>query len=120
VIIGLFIRGLLRFIFTTFSMEAVGKAAGAVVREMRRQPQAKPGILRGEDKPEYGTCVDIVTKAALLEMIIPALLPLVVVVAVAVIPQLGPVVLGGVLVGTIVTGLFIAIAMTSGDRKSVV
>jgi K(+)-stimulated pyrophosphate-energized sodium pump len=84
------------------------------VREVRRQLQAKPGILRGEDKPEYGTCVDIVTKAALREMIIPALLPLAVVVAVAVIPQLGPVVLGGVLVGTIVTGLFIAIAMTSG------
>jgi K(+)-stimulated pyrophosphate-energized sodium pump len=114
VIIGLFIGGLLPFIFTAFSMDAVGKAAGAVVREVRRQLQAKPGILRGEDKPEYGTCVDIVTKAALREMIIPALLPLVVVVAVAVIPQLGPVVLGGVLVGTIVTGLFIAIAMTSG------
>jgi K(+)-stimulated pyrophosphate-energized sodium pump len=114
VIIGLFIGGLLPFIFTAFSMDAVGKAAGAVVREVRRQFQAKPGILRGEDKPEYGTCVDIVTKAALREMIIPALLPLVVVVAVAVIPQLGPVVLGGVLVGTIVTGLFIAIAMTSG------
>lgn len=114
VIIGLFIGGLLPFIFTAFSMDAVGKAAGAVVREVRRQLQAKPGILRGEDKPEYGTCVDIVTKAALREMIIPALLPLAVVVAVAVIPQLGPVVLGGVLVGTIVTGLFIAIAMTSG------
>jgi len=114
VIIGLFIGGLLPFIFTAFSMDAVGKAAGAVVREVRRQLQAKPGILRGEDKPEYGTCVDIVTKAALREMIVPALLPLVVVVAVAVIPQLGPVVLGGVLVGTIVTGLFIAIAMTSG------
>ena len=114
VIIGLFIGGLLPYIFTAFSMDAVGKAAGSVVREVRRQLQAKPGILRGEDKPEYGTCVDIVTKAALREMIIPALLPLVVVVAVAVIPQLGPVVLGGVLVGTIVTGLFIAIAMTSG------
>ena len=114
VIIGLFIGGLLPYIFSAFSMDAVGKAAGAVVREVRRQLQAKPGILRGEDKPEYGTCVDIVTKAALREMIIPALLPLVVVVAVAVIPQLGPVVLGGVLVGTIVTGLFIAIAMTSG------
>jgi K(+)-stimulated pyrophosphate-energized sodium pump len=113
VIIGLFIGGLLPFIFTAFSMDAVGKAAGAVVREVRRQLQAKPGILRGEDKPDYGTCVDIVTKAALREMIIPALLPLVVVVAVAMIKPLGPVVLGGVLVGTIVTGLFIAIAMTS-------
>jgi K(+)-stimulated pyrophosphate-energized sodium pump len=114
VIIGLFIGGLLPFIFTAFSMDAVGKAAGAVVREVRRQLKAHPGILRGEDTPEYGTCVDIVTKAALREMIVPALLPLAFVILVAVIPQLGPVVLGGVLVGTIVTGLFVAIAMTSG------
>jgi K(+)-stimulated pyrophosphate-energized sodium pump len=114
VIIGLFIGGLLPFIFTAFSMDAVGKAAGAVVREVRRQLQAHPGILRGEETPEYGKCVDIVTKAALREMIVPALLPLVFVILVAVIPQLGPVVLGGVLVGTIVTGLFVAIAMTSG------
>ena len=113
VIIGLFIGGLLPFIFTAFSMDAVGKAAGAVVREVRRQLSAKPGILRGEDKPDYGTCVDIVTKAALREMIIPALLPVAFVVAVAVIKPLGPVVLGGLLVGTIVTGLFVAIAMTS-------
>jgi K(+)-stimulated pyrophosphate-energized sodium pump len=113
VVIGLFIGGLLPFIFTAFSMDAVGKAAGAVVREVRRQLAAKPGILRGEDKPDYGTCVDIVTKAALREMIVPALLPVLVVVLVAVIPQLGPVVLGGVLVGTIVTCLFVAIAMTS-------
>src|SRR5437660_519458 len=114
VIIGLFIGGLLPFIFTAFSMDAVGKAAGAVVREVRRQIQAKPGILTGADTPDYGTCVDIVTKAALREMIVPALLPLAFVILVAVIPQLGPVVLGGVLVGTIVTGLFVAIAMTSG------
>ena len=113
VIIGLFIGGLLPFIFTAFSMDAVGKAAGAVVREVRRQLQAKPGILTGQDLPDYATCVDIVTKAALREMIVPALLPLFFVVAVAMIPQLGPVVLGGMLVGTIVTGLFIAIAMTS-------
>src|SRR5881398_1344420 len=114
VIIGLFIGGLLPFIFTAFSMDAVGKAAGAAVREVRRQLQAKPGILTGQDRPEYGTCVDIVTKAALREMIVPALLPLVAVIAVAWIKPLGAVVLGGLLVGTIVTGLFIAIAMTSG------
>ncbi len=113
VIIGLFIGGLLPFIFTAFSMDAVGKAAGAVVREVRRQLTAKPGILRGEDKPDYGICVDIVTKAALREMIIPALLPVLFVVFVAAVKQLGPVVLGGLLVGTIVTGLFVAIAMTS-------
>ena len=113
VIIGLFIGGLLPFIFTAFSMDAVGKAAGAVVMEVRRQLTAKPGILRGEDKPDYGTCVDIVTKAALREMIIPALLPVLFVVLVAAIKPLGPVVLGGLLVGTIVTGLFVAIAMTS-------
>src|SRR5207245_7276728 len=90
VIIGLFIGGLLPFIFTAFSMDAVGKAAGAVVREVRRQLQAHPGILRGEDTPEYGTCVDIVTKAALREMIVPALLPLAFVILVAVIKPLGP------------------------------
>ena len=114
VIIGLFIGGLLPFVFTAFSMDAVGKAAGAVVREVRRQLQVKPGILTGQDRPEYGTCVDIVTKAALREMIVPALLPLVAVIVVAVLKPLGAVVLGGLLVGTIVTGLFIAIAMTSG------
>ena len=113
VIIGLFIGGLLPFMFAAFSMDAVGKAAGAVVREVRRQLAAKPGILTGEDKPDYGTCVDIVTKAALREMIIPALLPVAFVVAVAAIKPLGPVVLGGLLVGTIVTGLFAAISMTS-------
>jgi len=113
VIIGLFIGGLLPFVFTARSMDAVGVAAGAVVREVRRQLKAKPGILKGTSKPDYGTCVDIVTQAALRQMIIPALLPVIFVVGVAAIPGLGPVVLGGVLVGTIVTGLFVAIAMTS-------
>ena len=110
IIIGLFLGGLLPFVFTAFSMEAVGKAAGAVVKEVRRQLQAKPGILDGKDTPEYGACVDIVTKAALREMIVPALLPLAFVVVAAL---FGYVVLGGLLVGTIVTGLFVAIAMTS-------
>ena len=113
VVIGLFIGGLLPFLFTAFSMDAVGTAAGAVVREVRRQIAEKPGILQGTDKPSYAQCVDIVTKAALKEMILPALLPLIGVLGVALIPQLGPVVLGGVLVGTIVTGLFVAISMTS-------
>jgi len=109
VVIGLFIGGLLPFIFTALSMDAVGVAAGAVVREVRRQIAAKPGILKGEDTPEYGVCVDIVTKAALRQMILPALLPIVFVVGAA---FLGKEVLGGVLIGTIVTGLFVGIAMT--------
>ena len=113
VVIGLFIGGALPFFFTALSMDAVGNAAGAVVREVRRQLAAKPGILKGEDTPEYGTCVDIVTKAALGQMIWPALLPVLVVVVVAAIPALGKVALGGVLLGTIVTGLFMAISMTS-------
>ncbi|MDD5199328.1 MAG: sodium-translocating pyrophosphatase [Terrimicrobiaceae bacterium] len=113
IIVGLLIGGLLPYAFSAFSMDAVGKAAGAVVREVRRQLQAHPGILTGQDIPEYGKCVDIVTKAALREMIVPALLPLLTVVVVASIPALGPLALGGVLVGTIVTGLFQAIAMTS-------
>lgn len=113
IIIGMFIGGGLPFAFCAFSMDAVGKAAGAVVKEVRRQLAAKPGMLEGKDVPDYGTCVDIVTKAALREMIIPALLPVLVVVVVAWLPFFGPQVLGGVLVGTIVTGLFMGIAMTS-------
>jgi K(+)-stimulated pyrophosphate-energized sodium pump len=113
VIIGLFIGGLLPYMFSAFSMDAVGKAAGAVVSEVRRQIAAKPGILEGKDTPDYSQCVDIVTKAALREMIIPALLPVLAVILVAAIPALGKVVLGGVLVGSIVTGLFMGISMTS-------
>ncbi|MDX6766949.1 MAG: sodium-translocating pyrophosphatase [Candidatus Methylacidiphilales bacterium] len=113
VIIGLFLGGMLPFIFTAYSMDAVGKAAGAVVSEVRRQIAEKPGLLLGTEKADYGRCVDIVTTAALREMILPALLPVIFVVAVAAIPQLGAVVLGGVLVGSIVTGLFVAISMTS-------
>ncbi len=113
VIIGLFLGGLLPFVFSAFSMDAVGRAAGAVVEEVRRQLKAKPGILLGTELPEYGTCVDIVTKAALREMIIPALLPVLFVVCIAATPMLGKTVLGGFLVGTIVTGLFMGLAMTS-------
>jgi K(+)-stimulated pyrophosphate-energized sodium pump len=113
IIIGLFIGGLLPYIFTAYAMDAVGSAAGAVVNEVRRQVKAFPGILTGESTPDYGQCVDIVTKAALKKMIVPALLPVVFVVAVAAIPFLGKEALGGVLVGTIVTGLFVGIAMTS-------
>ena len=113
IIIGLFLGGLLPYLFSAFSMNAVGRAAGAVVTEVRRQLAAKPGILKGEDKPDYAACVDIVTKAALKEMIVPALMPVVAVVIVAAIPALGSVVLGGVLVGSIVTGLFMGISMTS-------
>jgi len=127
ILIGLFIGGLLPFLFVANTMDAVGKAAGAVVREVRRQLTAKPGILTGTDKPEYGTCVDIVTKAALREMIFPALLPILAVLLVAGLPSMfehlfpgsgikatdGATALGGVLVGTIITGLFVAISLTS-------
>jgi K(+)-stimulated pyrophosphate-energized sodium pump len=110
VIIGMFIGGLLPYLFTAFSMDAVGSTAGAVVREVRRQLAAKPGILTGTELPDYRQCVDIVTQAALRQMIVPALLPLVFVVGAA---FLGKEALGGVLIGTIVTGLFIGIAMTA-------
>lgn len=113
VIIGLFLGGLMPFLFTAMSMNAVGNAAGAVVKEVRRQIAAKPGILTGQDTPEYAVCVDIVTKAALREMILPALLPVAGVLIVGAIPLLGYKALGGVLMGTIVTGLFLGLSMTS-------
>ncbi len=112
VLVGLFIGGIMTYLFGSLLMESVGKAAGGVVEEVRRQFREIPGIMEGKAKPQYGTCVDIVTKGALKEMMIPALIPVVVPVAVGLL--LGREALGGVLIGSIVTGLFQAIAMTSG------
>jgi K(+)-stimulated pyrophosphate-energized sodium pump len=114
VLIGLFIGGALPFIFAALAMEAVGEAAGAIIQEVRRQFREIKGIMQGKAKPDYAACVRIVTAAAQRQMIIPALIPVLIPIIVGLLPFLGAKALGGLLVGSIVTGIFVAISMTTG------